>query len=209
MSLKTQSKILRILQEQQFERVGGTEPVKVDVRVIAATNQNLEEAIGEGTFREDLYYRLNVIPLHIPPLRERKEDVPLFAEHFLKEFSARSRLTEKKINRKALNALIKHNWPGNVRELRNVIERMVILSSGDEIKVKDLPPHITTPGAPPGSSPYESPTLKEARAVFEREYLVRRLIENDYNITRTAEQIGMERTTLHRKIKSYGIEIEK
>ncbi|HUT56204.1 MAG TPA: sigma-54 dependent transcriptional regulator [bacterium] len=209
MSLKTQSKVLRILQEQQFERVGGTLPVKVDVRVIAATNRNLEEAIKEGKFREDLYYRLNVIPIVVAPLRERKEDVPLFVEHFLKDFSARSRLPKKKVNKKVLRSLTQYPWPGNVRELKNVIERMLILSSGDEITMKDLPPQITSGGAAPGFTPYNLASFKDARAAFEREYLVRKLMENDYNISQTAEQIGMERTTLHRKIKSYGIETEK
>jgi two-component system nitrogen regulation response regulator NtrX len=209
MSLKTQSKILRILQEQQFERVGGTLPVKVDVRVIAATNKNLTEAIKAGTFREDLYYRLNVIPIHVAPLRERKEDVPQFVEHFLKDFSARSRLPKKKVNKKVMRALMQYSWPGNVREMKNVIERMLILSSGDEITVKDLPPTVTAAGAAPGASPYNMPLFKDARMSFEREYLIRKLIENDYNISRTAEQIGMERTTLHRKIKGYGIETEK
>ncbi len=209
MSLKTQAKILRILQEQQFERVGGTEPIKVDVRVVAATNKDLAAAIAAETFREDLYYRLNVIPLHVPPLRERSEDVPLFVDHFVKEFCARSRLPVKRIHKSAMKALSHYSWPGNIRELKNIIERMVILSSGDEINVRDLPPAVTAPGDSAARSPYNIPTLKEARAAFEREYLARKLMENDYNVSRTAEQVGMERTTLHRKIKSYGIETDK
>jgi len=209
MSMKTQAKILRILQEQQFERVGGTRPVKVDVRVIAATNKDLEQAMKDGAFREDLYYRLNVIPLHVPSLRERKEDIPLFVDHFIEEFCARSRLPKKSIHKNVMTALKRYAWPGNVRELKNVIERMVILSSGDEIKVKDLPTSVTSPGGAVEDSPYNIAGLKDARAAFEREYLIRKLIENDYNISRTAEQVGMERTTLHRKIKSYKIEIEK
>ena len=210
MSLRTQSKILRILQERQFERVGGAAPIRVDVRVIAATNQDLEAAIKAGTFREDLYYRLNVIPLHVSPLRDRKQDIPLFVEHFLREFSARSRLKQKKINKKALTALLHHNWPGNVRELRNIVERMVILSTGDEITVRDLPPSITAAAATPsGDSPFDLASLKDARSVFEKQYLIRKLIENDLNISRTAEQIGLERTSLHRKIKTYKIDLEK
>ncbi len=209
MSLKTQSKILRILQERQFERVGGTSLINVDVRVVAATNKNLEAEIKEGRFREDLYYRLNVIPLYAPPLRERREDVPLFVESFLKEFCARSRIRHKKVTPEVLAALKQYSWPGNVRELRNVVERMVILSEGDSITVSDLPPAIAAPGPSPTASPFDYPDLKDARAAFEKEYIVRKLIENGYNISRTAEQIGMERTTLHRKIKSYGIETDK
>jgi two-component system, NtrC family, nitrogen regulation response regulator NtrX len=208
MSLKTQAKILRILQEQQFERVGGTAPVKVDVRVIAATNKDLAAAIAAGTFREDLYYRLNVIPLHIPPLRDRKDDVPLFVDHFVREFCARSRLPLKTIDPLVMKALLQYSWPGNIREIKNIIERMVILSDGDQIMAKDLPPALAATGAA-AASPYNLPTIKEARAAFEREFLIQKLIENDYNISRTAEEVGMERTTLHRKIKSYGIEIEK
>jgi two-component system nitrogen regulation response regulator NtrX len=209
MSLKTQAKILRILQEQQFERVGGTQAVKVNVRVIAATNKNLEEAIAAGRFREDLYYRLNVIPLHVPPLRERKEDIPLFLEHFLKDFCARSRLNRKTMNKKVRQALAQYSWPGNIRELKNVVERMVILTTGNEITVKDLPASITATGAMPVTSPLDYPNFKDARASFEREFIIRKLIENDYNVSRTAEQIGMERTTLHRKMRSYGVDLEK
>ncbi|MFO8056756.1 MAG: sigma-54 dependent transcriptional regulator [bacterium] len=208
MSLRTQSKILRILQEQQFERVGGTSPIKVDVRVIAASNKDLEKAMQEGSFREDLYYRLNVIPLYLPPLRERKEDIPLFVDHFLKDFCARSRLKQKKINKRALQAFMQYSWPGNVRELKNVIERMVILSPGGDITVKDLPPALTSPGTAPVTSAYDLPTLKEARNAFEKQYLMRKLIENDHNVSRTAEQVGVERSSLHRKIKSYGIDGE-
>ncbi len=210
MSLRTQSKILRILQEQQFERVGGTRPVRVDVRVIAATNKDLSEAINKGSFREDLYYRLNVIPLHVPPLRERKQDVPLLAAHFLDEYAARARLRHKSMDDEVLGALAGYSWPGNVRELKNVIERMVILSEGEKIKVNDLPPHIAAPGPEPaGESPFDAGSLKEARAAFEREFITRKLIQNQYNISRTAQSLGMERTTLHRKIKSYGIETQK
>jgi len=208
MSLRTQSKILRILQEQQFERVGGTSPIKVDVRVIAATNKDLDAAIKEGTFREDLYYRLNVVPLYLPPLRERKEDIPLFVDHFLKDFCARSRLKQKKMNKRALQAFLHYSWPGNVRELKNVIERMVILSGGGELSVKDLPPALTSGGGAPATSAYDLPTLKEARSAFEKQYIMRKLIENDHNVSRTAEQIGVERSSLHRKIKSYGIDDE-
>ena len=209
MSLKTQSKILRILQEQQFERVGGTKQVSVDVRVIAATNKDLVEEIAAGTFREDLYYRLNVIPLHVPPLRDRKEDIPQFIDLYLKEFCARSRIRKKLVSKEVVKALTQYGWPGNVRELRNVIERMVILSDGEKISVKDLPPSIAAPGPEPGVSPFDFNSLKEARSAFEKEYLIRRLIENNYNISKTSEIVGMERSTLHRKIKSYGIEIDK
>ncbi len=209
MSLKSQSKVLRILQEQQFERVGGTRSVKVDVRVIAATNKDLEQEMREGRFREDLYYRLNVVPIHLPPLREREEDIPLFVDHFLAEFSARSRLAAKKMDPKAMAALARYPWPGNVRELKNLIERMVILSSGDTISLSDLPPAVSGAKTEAEGGPYQFENLKEARAAFEREFIREKLKDNDFNVSRTAESIGMERTTLHRKIKSYGIETDR
>jgi len=208
MSLRTQSKVLRILQEQQFERVGGARSVKVDVRVIAATNKDLEQEMKNGSFREDLFYRLNVIPLHLPPLRERKEDIPLLADHFLKEFASRSRLGAKRLGDKVVDAMKSYSWPGNVRELKNVLERMVILSDGDEISLSDLPASVAG-AAGDEVSPMDEPNLKQARQAFERLYIARKLIENDYNVSRTAEKIGMERTTLHRKIKSYGIKTDK
>jgi two-component system nitrogen regulation response regulator NtrX len=209
MSLKTQAKVLRILQEHQFERVGGTSPIQVDVRVIAATNQDLEAAIKQGRFREDLYYRLNVIPLNVPPLRERIEDIPLFVQHFVKVFSEKSRLKPKKVKKKAMNALMRYPWPGNVRELKNIIERMVILSTGKEIEFSDLPPAISLSGIKLDEAPDEKVNLRKARKAFEKEYISKRLIANQYNISRTARELGLDRASLYRKMKAYGIEIAK
>jgi two-component system nitrogen regulation response regulator NtrX len=211
MSLKTQAKILRILQEQKFERVGGAETIQVDVRVIVATNKNLLEEIAAGRFREDLYYRLNVIPLHVPPLRERAEDIPLFIDHFIAEYSRKMGVKKKRLDPQALNILSSYNWPGNVRELKNIVERTVIMTPGPEITVRDLPPAIISEvsGESTEQKPYHAASLKEARDVFEKEYLTRKLRENGGNVSKTAEAIGLERSSLHRKIKSYGIDTEK
>ncbi len=214
MSLKTQAKVLRVLQEQTFERVGGTETLTVDVRVIAASNKPLEDEIQRGTFREDLFYRLNVIPFEVPPLRERKEDIPLLATHFLRLFSGEYGKREKSLSPEAMDLLLQHPWPGNVRELRNVIERMVIMVPQDTIKHFDVAPSLR---ARPGAAP-EAPgeptmewdgTLREARERFERQLILRRLVETHWNITRTAERLGIERSNLHRKLKAHGIEPPK
>jgi two-component system, NtrC family, nitrogen regulation response regulator NtrX len=205
MSLMTQAKVLRILQEQRFSRVGGTEMLDVDVRVIAATNKNLETEIEQERFREDLYYRLNVIPFRVPALRERADDVPLLAREFLGEFCAEAGVKVKKITARAMRVLQAHSWPGNVRELRNLMERLVIMTPGPSIDLADLPDAVTTAT---GTSA-EAPTLDEARRGFEREFLVARLAEHGWNISRTAEAIGIARESLSRKIKSYGIEVDK
>lgn len=216
MSLSTQAKILRVLQEQKFQRVGGSRTIKVDVRIIAATNKNLEEEIKKGNFREDLYFRLNVIPIYVPPLRERKEDIPLLVDEFLKEFS-QGRITPED---GVIEAMKAYDWPGNVRELRNLIERMVILSRDGKIRLKDLPsqiidsagrglrPQSRADGAQelaPDASCFSCPDFKQAKTEFEREYLKRKLEEFGGNIKRTAESIGIERRHLHRKIKSLGL----
>ena len=205
MSLMTQAKVLRILQEQSFSRVGGTETKGVDVRVIAATNKDLEEEIEQGRFREDLYYRLNVIPFRVPALRERSGDVPLLAREFTREFCAEAGVKEKKITARAMKLLKGHSWPGNVRELRNLMERLVIMTPGASIDVGDLPDVIRA--GPSAES--EAPTLDEAQRGFEREFLVARLAEHGWNISRTAEAIGLARESLSRKIKAHGIEVEK
>jgi len=205
MSVMTQAKVLRILQEQRFSRVGGTETLDVDVRVIAATNKELELEIEQGRFREDLYYRLNVIPFRVPSLRERGGDVPILAREFMREFCAEAGVKAKKLTARAMRALQGHSWPGNVRELRNLMERLVIMTPGPSIDLADLPESVrAAPGA--GS---EAPSLEEARRSFEREFLVARLAEHNWNISRTAEAIGIARESLSRKIKSYGIEVEK
>jgi len=210
MSLKTQAKILRILQEQKFERVGGTEMIFVDVRVIAATNRDLKEEIQKGRFREDLYYRLNVIPITVPPLRERKTDIPILVEHFIAEFCLENNKEMKRTSSEAMSLLISYSWPGNVRELKNVVERMVIMTRGPVIEARDVPdPVREQPKALPEFSFFEFNLLKDARREFERRFIMKKLMENDENISKTAELIGIERSNLHRKIKSYGIGMKK
>ncbi len=209
MSLKTQAKILRILQEQRFERVGGSKTIKVDVRILAATNKDLEKEIEKGTFREDLYYRLNVIPIEVPPLRERKEDIPLLVDEFLEEFSKKLGIPKKEVDKDVLSLLKEYDWPGNVRELRNFIERLVILTRGERIRVKDLPPqfHRSSQSSLENVPDFFScEDFKRAKAMFEREYILRKLEENNRNIKKTAEAIGIERRHLHRKMKSLGID---
>ena len=214
MSLRTQAKILRILQEQCFERVGGTRSIKVNVRVIAATNKNLEEAIAEGTFREDLYYRLRVVPLHLPPLRERIGDVRPLLETFLQRQSVAHGITPPRFTEEALQMLEAYSWPGNVRELRNFAERMGILFSGRVIESSALPQEITgRQQTQAATQPQVEDSLlrqdfKTARAMFESRYLTARLHECGGNITRLAESIGLERSYLHRKLKACGIKTE-
>jgi len=207
MSLKTQSKVLRTLDEQKFTRVGDDESIRVDVRVIAATNKDLEEEISKGNFREDLFYRLNVIPFYVPPLRERKEDISLLAGHFLKEFSAAYSRRSREITEDAVETLMRYSWPGNVRELRNVIERLVIMNpTVHKIERKHLPPLIHREGsrATAGFS-----TLHQARAAYERDYILKKLDENHGNVTRAAEVLGLERSHLYRKMKALGIAVKE
>jgi two-component system, NtrC family, nitrogen regulation response regulator NtrX len=202
MSLRTQAKILRILQEHKFERVGGTETIEVDVRVIAATNKSLEKAIQDGSFREDLYYRLNVIPFHVPPLRERREDIPELVRAFVEEFCRESGAQPKEISQRALVALQAYHWPGNVRELRNVIERLVLLTPEPRIRPEDLPDEVR---GGPRNEARDGGSLDEARRAFEREFLTERLREHGWNISRTAEAIGIARESLSRKLRQFGI----
>ena len=207
MSLKAQAKILRILQEKKFERVGGTRIIDTDVRVLAATNKNLEYEMEKGRFRQDLYYRLNVIPLEIPPLRDRIEDVALLADHFIREFSLKESKKEKHIADDALTVLMDHVWPGNVRELKNIIERLVITSPSDIITADDIPPLLKENHKSRDSGFSEDVySFKEAREIFEKNYLVKKLVENDWNVKKTAKSIGLERSNLHKKIKAYGLD---
>ncbi len=206
MSLKTQAKILRILQEHKFERVGGTETIEVDVRVIAATNKSLETEIAAGRFREDLYYRLNVIPFHVPPLRQRRADIPILARAFVEEFCRESGAAVKEVSKSAMTRLEAYSWPGNVRELRNLMERLVLMTPGARITESDLP-EVVRAGARAETS--EAATLEEARKNFEREYLVGRLKEHSWNVPRTAEAIGIKRESLWRKIRALKIEVQK
>lgn len=205
MSLEAQAKILRILQERQFHRVGGEELIEVDVRVIAATNKNLEEEIKAGRFREDLFYRLNVVPLKVAPLRQRREDVVLLVDYFGDQFLRNNGYKRKTFSPDAIQMMLNHSWPGNVRELRNFVERVYILTPGDYVDVHDLKFAGLTEAADAGE--HEEGTFREARARFEREFLVKKIEENKGNISKTAESIGLERSYLHRKIKSYGIEV--
>ena len=210
MSLKAQAKILRILQEKKFERVGGARIIDTDVRVLAATNKNLEDEMERGKFRQDLYYRLHVIPLWIPPLRERIEDVPLLVDNFIREFSLKESKKKKHTTDDALDVLMNHTWPGNVRELKNIIERLVITSPSDVITADDIPP--LSSGNHDSSYPVfpdSAHSFKEAKDMFEKEYIIRKLGENDWNVKRTAESIGLERSNLHKKIRVYGINEKK
>ncbi len=205
MSLKTQAKILRILQEHKFERVGGSETIEVEVRVIAATNKSLEKEIGAGRFREDLYYRLNVIPFHVPPLRERREDIPILVRAFVVEFCVESGVKPKEVAPRAMNVLQAYAWPGNVRELRNLMERLVLMTPGPRITSDDIPE--TLRAAPPAGA--ASAGLDGARRAFEREYIIAKLREHGGNISRTAEAIGLARESLSRKLRQHKIEAQR
>ena len=212
MSLKTQAKVLRALQEQRIEPVGGAGSVEVDVRVVAATNKNLEEEIRQGRFRDDLFFRLNVIPFQVPPLRERREDIPLLARYFVDVLSAEHGRRPRTIAPEALAALSRLPWPGNVRELRNIIERLVIMAPGDTIERRHLPSTLldslpadepaaeALPGDAAGGS-----RLHEAREAFERSYILAKYRECGGNMSRTAEALGVERSNLYRKMKGYGL----
>jgi two-component system nitrogen regulation response regulator NtrX len=212
--IKTQAKLLRILQERKFERVGGTRTLEVDVRIIAATSKALEEEIRTGNFREDLYYRLNVVPFAVPPLRERREDIPLFVEHFLEEFCRQEGRERKVMEPMALELMKNYDWPGNVRELKNIIERIVIMTPGRTVTVSHIPEYIAGGEPSRGASGprlegAEKSSLRGAREEFEKEFILQKLEENDWNISKTAEAIELERSNLHRKIKSYGIDLKK
>ncbi|MEP6802138.1 MAG: sigma-54 dependent transcriptional regulator [Acidobacteriota bacterium] len=207
MSPKTQAKVLRALQEGRFTRVGGTRAISSDARVLSATNKNLAGEMERGTFREDLYFRLAVVPIEVPPLRERAEDVPLLARHFLTEASARFHRRPKALAPSAVDALQAHRWPGNVRELKNLVERVVILSMGEEITPEDF--HFRRGNEEteiPSSS--EAP-LRVARDDFERRYILAALRRHRGNVSRAAEALDLERSNLYRKLKSYGIEVER
>jgi len=210
MSLKTQAKVLRALQEQRIEPVGGAGSVEVDVRVIAATNKNLEEEIRKGRFREDLFFRLNVIPFQVPPLRERREDIALLAGHFMDVLSAEHGRRPRVIAPEALLALSQLPWPGNVRELRNIIERLVIMTPGDAIERRHLPASLLE-ALPAGAAsaaepaPIDAGTLARAREDFERRYILGKYHECGGNMSRTAEALGVERSNLYRKMKGYGL----
>lgn len=208
MSLKAQSKTLRILQEQKFERVGGSRTIHVDVRVIAATNKDLEVEISKGTFREDLYFRLNVIPIRVPPLRERVEDIPSLVDEFLKEFAFQMNIEPKEFSSESLSLLKNYPWPGNVRELKNLVERVVIMTPGPVIQPRDIPQPFNQQTKMDGefASILMNSSYKEAKGNFEKAFITRKLREFHGNISQTADAIGIERSNLHKKIKAYGLE---
>ena len=205
MSLKTQAKVLRVLQEQKFEPVGSTQSIGVDCRVIAATNKDLSEEIRAGNFREDLYFRLNVIPFQMPPLRERREDIPLLAEHFIASFCDEYGKKAKDVSSQALERLMGYAWPGNVRELKNVIERLVIMVGDDVIEVDDLPVALSSSEDEGVDAFQDYPSLSSAREAFETQFIVRKLRANKGNVSKTAESLGIERSHLYRKMKAFGI----
>lgn len=202
MSLATQAKVLRVIETQEFQRVGGSKKIKVDVRIITATNKNLQEEIKKANFREDLYFRLNVIPIHIPPLRERKDDIPLLVEYFLKNFAQQYGQKPKKVSETTLRTLTEYNWPGNVREIKNAIERFIIMTPPETIDIKYIPFYKETK-----MDFYNYKTIKEAREQFEKDFILKKLQENNWNISKTAEDLEIERSNLHRKIKALGIEV--
>src|SRR5690349_14245139 len=228
MSPKTQAKVLRVLQEQEVERLGSARTIKVDVRVIAATNKNLEEAIQRGEFREDLYFRLNVIPIVVPPLRERRDDIPLLVQHFARLTSDEHNLKPKRFDSGAMDALKSYRWRGNIRELRNAIERLMIMTTGDVVRLEDLPAEVRgdsptrSMGAEPAASPQpagaatapspsQTPapgTLREFKEAAERAFLVEKLRENNWNISKTAEALDTPRSNLYKKLEQYGIKQE-
>ena len=200
MSLTTQSKVLRIIETQEFQRVGGSKNIKVDVRIIAATNKDLREEVKKGNFREDLLFRLNVIPIIVPPLRERKEDIPELVDYFLEYFAAEYGQKPKKITPDGLGMLQAYDWPGNIRELKNVIERFVIMNPSNIITAKNI-----LIGESTRSDYFAFNTLKEAREAFEKDFIAKKLEENNWNISKTSEILDIERSNLHRKIKLYEI----
>ena len=209
MSMKTQAKILRILQEQKFERVGGSKTIQVDVRVLAATNKNLEEEIEKGNFRADLFWRLNVVPIQVPPLKERMDDIPLLVDVLMEQLAQKG-LPKKEFSPEAYAALQLHTWPGNVRELRNFIERVVIMSASTTLAASDIQLFLQAGGVPTAPVHDVLPSwfncdYKTAKKVFEKEYLKNQLEKNDGNVSRTAEQVGLERSHLHKKLKTLEI----
>ncbi len=210
MSLKTQAKILRILQEQKFERVGGSRTLTVDVRVLAASNKELEGEIERGTFREDLFYRLNVIPIAVPPLRNRSEDIPLLMETFLRQYAEEGHCGQKTIAPRAMKHLRAYSWPGNVRELKNLVERLAIMTESDVIDEDDIPPSYKGEKSTTTSVEFlGKPSLKDARTAFEKAYILQKLADNDNNISQAADAIGIERSHLYKKMKALGLKFVK
>jgi two-component system, NtrC family, nitrogen regulation response regulator NtrX len=201
--------VLRALQDGVIERVGGSEPIAVDVRVLAATNKNLEEEIQSGSFREDLFYRLNVVPLRVPPLRERPSDIPLLARHFLELYAHENNRPVKRFESEVLDALLPRSWPGNVRELKNTVERLAILSEGQTITLEDLSEIEPGYGQPALAAPAANGTFQEYKETAERQFILAKLQENDWNVSETARKIDMPRSNLYKKIEKYGLRREE
>lgn len=207
MSLKTQSKVLRVLEEGEVQKVGSSKINKVNVRVIAATNKDLKSEIKEGNFREDLYFRLNVIPLYSPPIREKKEDIPLLVEYFSKNYAQENNFKVKKFTKDAIDTMVKYPWKGNIRELKNVVERLIVMTDKDKIEKKDLPDqirgeaHLFLPDAK------NTKTMKEFREIAEKDFIIAKLEENNWNISQTAREIDTPRSNLYKKLENYGIKI--
>jgi two-component system nitrogen regulation response regulator NtrX len=210
MSLKTQAKVLRVLQEGEVERLGSARTIKVDVRVLAATNKNLEEEIEKGTFREDLYFRLAVIPVYVPPLRERREDIPLLVRHFAELFSRENNFRSKRVTPAAMEILQRNRWKGNIRELRNAVERLIIMTPNDVVDVADLPEslRVETPARGAEGDSARAGTLREHKEAAERAFLVQKLRETGWNISKTAELIDTPRSNLYKKLEQYNIKQE-
>jgi two-component system nitrogen regulation response regulator NtrX len=208
MSLRTQAKVLRVLQEGEVERIGSQRTLQVDVRVVAATNKALEESIASGLFREDLYFRLSVIPLRLPPLRERPEDIEPLVDHFVTRFASENGLRRKVFTPEALEGLRRHPWRGNVRELKNTVERLLIMVEGDEIRPEHLGEVLRGP-ADPASIPESGASLKNFKESAERAFLIQKLRENRWNISATAAAIGTPRSNLYKKLEQYEISQEK
>ncbi len=204
MSPRVQAKMLRVLEEQRFEPVGSNSPIKVDVRVISATNKRLDWLIDNGNFRADLFYRLNVIPFQVPPLRERSEDIPMLVEHFNRRFSADYGRPSKSFSEDAIEALKKYTWPGNVRELRNTVERVIIMNAKQKIAAADLPSFGTADEAPAAS--FRFPSFKAATDAYQREFILHKLAEHDGNVSKAAEEMGVDRSHLYRRMRNLGIQ---
>ncbi len=205
MSLSAQAKVLRVLEENKIERVGGNQTIKINVRVIAATNKDLQQLCKEGNFREDLYYRLNVVPIHLPPLRERPEDISILISHFLVLFAQKYSCKIKKISSDALSLMQSYSWPGNIRELRNVIERLVILSDQDIISSSQVKNYLPAPNNQIDDIAVSLNTFEDFKRESEKIFILKKLVENNWNVKKTAEILNMQRSNLYKKIEKYGL----
>ena len=205
MSLNAQAKVLRVLQEGEFEKVGGHKTQKIDVRVLAATNKDLEKEAQADRFRDDLYFRLNVVPINSPPLRRRKDDIPILVQSFIESYASENGVRKKEVSSGAMEALRGYLWPGNIREIKNMIERLMIMCSSDIIEVSDLPGNIQSPTSKAAFKIEAEMTLKEVKENIEREFIISILKKNGWNVSQTAKDLDVDRTNLHKKINYYGL----